>query len=215
MLNVADGPTLDPEGKNASSPLLNVNCRRALAFAIDQERYVKERGAGLVPPANGPFPPGSPGYLDDTGYPQYDPEQATAEMDTCLEAPGTDHIEFSYNTSNDPFNVESNALIISMWTSIFGDEVRAQTTPVEQGQYIGLALVGSFNAVGWRSHSGVDPDIPAAVVAEQLGHPDRAARLELRALPRPRDGRATQHHQVEPRSGRPPSCHPGGQPDLR
>ena len=73
MLNVAEGPTLDPEGQNAASPLLNVNCRRALAFAIDQERYVQERGAGLVPPANGPFPPGSPGYLEDTGYPHVRP----------------------------------------------------------------------------------------------------------------------------------------------
>jgi peptide/nickel transport system substrate-binding protein len=159
MLNVAEGPTLDPEGKNAASPLLNVNCRRALAHAIDKDRYVEERGAGLVPPANGPFPPGSPGYLEDTGYPEYDPEQAATEMDTCLEALGTDHIEFSYNTTNDPFNVESNELIISMWESVFGDKVRANITPVEQGQYIGLALVGSFNAVGWRSHSGVDPDI--------------------------------------------------------
>ncbi len=158
MLNVAQGPTLDPEGKNANSPLLNVDCRRALAYGIDVDRYIKERGAGLVPKANGPFPPGSIGYLKDTGYPNYDPEKAKSEMDTCLAALGTDHIEFSYNTTNDPFNIESNTLIISMWTDLFGDKVQAKISPIEQGQYIGLALVGSFNAVGWRSHSGLDPD---------------------------------------------------------
>jgi len=158
MLNVAAGP-MDPEGKNAASPLLNVNCRRALAAAIDLDRYVQERGAGLVPPANGPFPPGSLGYLEDTGYPKYDPAVASSEMDTCLGALGTDHIELSFNTTNDPFNVESNTLILSMWTDVFGDKVQAKITPIEQGQYIGLALVGSFNAVGWRSHSGIDPDI--------------------------------------------------------
>jgi peptide/nickel transport system substrate-binding protein len=111
-----------------------------------------------VPKANGPFPPGSMGYLEDTGYPDYDPDQAQAEMDKCLSALGTDHIEFNYNTTNDPFNVESNTLVVSMWPEAFGDKVRAKITPIEQGQYIGLALVGSFNAVGWRSHSGIDPD---------------------------------------------------------
>ena len=71
LLNLAAGDT-DPEGKNASSPLLNVDCRRALAGAIDRDRFAQERGAGLATPANGPFPPGSVGYLEDTGYPKFD-----------------------------------------------------------------------------------------------------------------------------------------------
>jgi ABC-type transport system substrate-binding protein len=79
-------------------------------------------------------------------------------MATCLEALGTDSIEFSFNTTNDPFNVESNSLIISMWNEAFGDQVKATITPIEQGQYIGLALTGAFQAEAWRSHSGLDPD---------------------------------------------------------
>jgi peptide/nickel transport system substrate-binding protein len=157
MLNTATGEA-DPEGTNADSPLLNVNCRRALAFAIDQERWAQERTAGLNPPANGPFPPGSTGYLDDSGYPQFDVAEAQALMDTCLSELGTDHIEFTFNTTNDPFNVESNTLIQSMWTDAFGDQVQVTIAPIEQGQYIGLALVGDFNAQGWRSHFGADPD---------------------------------------------------------
>ena len=31
-------------------------------------------------------------------------------MDKCLAALGTDHIEFTFNTTNDPFNVETNKL---------------------------------------------------------------------------------------------------------
>ena len=54
--------------------------------------------------------------------------------------------------------MESNTLIQSMWTDAFGDQVQATITPIEQGQYIGLALVGDFNAQGWRSHFGADPD---------------------------------------------------------
>ena len=145
MLNVASGD-LDPEGSNASSPLLNVHCRRALAHAIDKERYLEERGAGL-PPADGPFAPGSLGYLEDTGDPEYDLDLAQSEMDTSVAELGTDTIEFAYSTTNDAFNVESNSLIISMWDEAFGDTVQAQITPIDQGQYIGLALVGQFNAL--------------------------------------------------------------------
>jgi peptide/nickel transport system substrate-binding protein len=158
LLNVAEGPDVDPDGSNAASPFLNLNCRKALAEAIDSQRYADERGAGLVQVANGPFPPGSIGYLEDTGYPKYDVDAAQADMETCLSELGTDSIEFSFNTTNDPFNVESNSLIISMWDEAFGDQVKATITPIEQGAYIGLALTGAFQAQGWRNHGGSDPD---------------------------------------------------------
>ena len=156
MLNVAEGET-DPEGANAASPLLNVHCRRALAYAIDYERLVEERGAGIVEPANGPFGPGQLGYLEDSGFPTYDPDAAIDEFDTCLAELGTDTIEFTYNTTNDPFNVETNQLVVSMWQEAFGQQVQATITPIEQGQYIGIALTGAFNAFGWRNHGGIDP----------------------------------------------------------
>jgi peptide/nickel transport system substrate-binding protein len=164
MLNVAEGTNamtgaeIDPGGANADNPMLNLACRRALAHGIDLERLAEERGGGISTPANGPFPPGSRGYLEDSGYPAYDPAAAQDEMDTCLEELGTDSIAFDFNTTNDPFNVETNTLIISMWTETFGDQVRANITPVEQGQYIGLALLGNFDVFAWRNHGGTDPD---------------------------------------------------------
>src|SRR4029079_17562435 len=148
----------DPDGVNKTSPLLNVHCRRALAAATDVDRYIEERDAGLTLKADGPFGPGVLGYLADSGYPSYDPDLAKTEFDQCLSELGTDKIEFTFNTTNDPFNVESNTLIISMWQEVLGDAVQAKITPIEQGQYIGLALTGTFNAFGWRSHFGRDPD---------------------------------------------------------
>ena len=118
-----------------------------------------ERGAGLVAPANGPFAPGSLGHLDDTGYPGFDVAAAQAEMETCLAETGTGSIEFSFNTTNDTFNVETNTLVVSMWTEAFGDQVDVTIQPIEQGQYIGLALAGVFQAQGWRNHGGVDPGL--------------------------------------------------------
>src|SRR4029079_19731992 len=148
----------DPDGVNKTSPLLNVHCRRALAAATDVDRYIEERDAGLTLKADGPFGPGVLGYLADSGYPSYDPDLAKTEFDQCLSELGTDKIEFKFNTTNDPFNVESNTLIVSMWQEVLGDAVQAKITPIEQGQYIGLALTGTFNAFGWRNHGGIDPD---------------------------------------------------------
>jgi hypothetical protein len=79
-------------------------------------------------------------------------------MDECLEERGTDSIEFAFNTTNDPFNVETNTLIISMWQEAFGNQLSATITPIEQGQYIGLGLTGGFDALAWRNHGGTDPD---------------------------------------------------------
>ncbi|WP_420452122.1 ABC transporter substrate-binding protein [Ilumatobacter sp.] len=178
MLNVADGE-LDPDGVNASSPLLNVHCRRALAHATDNQRLADERGAGIVEVANGPFGEGQIGYLEDSGYPQFDIDAANEEMDTCLSELGVEVAEFTFNTTNDPFNVETNTLVVSMWDEAFGDRVDATITPIEQGQYIGLALVGTFNAFGWRNHGGIDPATQAYWWASTSSSPIGALALNF------------------------------------
>jgi len=156
MFNVAEGD-IDPQGSNADSPLLNVHCRRALAHATDVERLIEERGAGLARQANGPFGPGVLGYLEDTGYPPYDPDAAVEEFETCLEELGTERIEFTFNTTNDPYNVETNTLLISMWNEVLGNRITSSISAIESGQYIGLALTGNFHAFGWANHGGIDP----------------------------------------------------------
>ncbi|MEM7341701.1 MAG: ABC transporter substrate-binding protein [Actinomycetota bacterium] len=171
LLNAAQGenPTLafvrgvdsidmDPGGLNAASPLTNLSCRKALAHAIDKDRLIAERYAGIVTAANGPFPPGSLGHLDDTGYPEFDLDAGAAEFETCKTESGQNPVTFSFNTTNDPFNVETNELISAMWTEAYGDEIAVTIAPIEQGQYIGLALAGAFQAQGWRNHGGVDPN---------------------------------------------------------
>ena len=64
---------MDPLGINADNPLVHLSCRKALAHAFDGERFVDERLAGIGRVANGPFAPGSMGYLEDTGYPEVRP----------------------------------------------------------------------------------------------------------------------------------------------
>lgn len=152
-----DSLPMDPGGLNAANPLLNLSCRKALAHAIDLEEFAEVRQGGLAAPANGPFPPGSMGYLADSGYPKFDLEAAKAEWETCKTDVGSTPVTFTYNTTNDPKNVEDNEFIAQMWREAFGDEISVSITPIEQGQYIGLALAGVFQAQGWRNHGGVDP----------------------------------------------------------
>lgn len=148
---------MDPLGFNTANPLVHLSCRRALAHAFDGERFVNERYHGLVQVANGPFPPGSMGYLADSGYPSYDVEAARADFAQCKADSGQNPVTFGFNSTNDPFNVESNELIVSMWRDAFGDEIAVTIQPIEQGQYFGLALAGLYEMMAMRSHGGVDP----------------------------------------------------------
>ncbi|WP_419865480.1 ABC transporter substrate-binding protein [Candidatus Poriferisodalis sp.] len=148
---------MDPLGLNAANPLVHRSCRKAMAHAFDGERFANERHQGLVQVANGPFPPGSVGYLEDSGFPAYDVDAARAEFEQCKADSGQNPVAFAFNTTNDAFNVESNELIVSMWDDAFGDELAVSIAPIEQGQYIGLALAGVFQMQGWRNHGGVDP----------------------------------------------------------
>ena len=57
MLNTATGDA-DPEGANADNPLLNVNCRRALALAIDTRALVRGAQRRPVPAGQRTVPAG-------------------------------------------------------------------------------------------------------------------------------------------------------------
>ena len=188
MLNVAEGE-IDPNGDNAASPLLNVHCRRALAHATDLERLIEERDAGLTLMANGPFGPGMLGYLEDTGYPQYDPDAALEEFETCKTELGVDTIEFTFNTTNDPFNVETNTLVISMWTDDLrrrdpGDDHAHRAGPVHRPR--ADRHVQRVRLAQPRRHRPGDPGV---LVGEHVVGADRHAGPELRALQRPGHGR--------------------------
>ena len=116
---------------------------------------------------------------------------------TCLPETARTRSTLSFNTTNDPFNVESNSLILSMWQEAFGDQIDATIAPIEQGQYIGLALAGDFEVFPWRSHSGSDPDQQRRWWYVGDGPPIGDGRHELRPLRRPGDRREPRHHPHE------------------
>jgi peptide/nickel transport system substrate-binding protein len=145
-----------PTYKGQPNPLADIDFRRALAQAINYQELNKLRNADVTKVANGPFPPGTDGYLDDTGYPKYDEAAAKAAMDKYKADKGiTGDITIQFGTTADPFNRGTNELVATYWKKIGVNAVIDQT---EQGQYITRALVGDFQVFGWRNHGSLEPD---------------------------------------------------------
>jgi peptide/nickel transport system substrate-binding protein len=140
---------------NPESPLSDVGIRRALAHALDNEVLIERRGAGIGEVANGPFSPDQVGHLDDTGYPEYDPEKATELVEKYKQEKGVDSVTVSYTTTTDPANLETAELLKQFWEQV---GFKVELAQIEQGQFIVTALTGDFEMFGWRNHGGVDPD---------------------------------------------------------
>jgi peptide/nickel transport system substrate-binding protein len=137
----------DPE-----SPLHDRRVREALALAFDAETYIEARSGNVTEPANGPFPPGSRGYLDDTGHPTFDPEAAAALVEEWEAENGP--LEIALTTNVDEANLTSAQLVEQFWEEVGVD---VELDRLEQGQQVIRALQGEFQATLWSQHAGFDP----------------------------------------------------------
>ena len=102
---------------------------------------------------------GSIGYLEDTGYPAYDLD-AAQERDG-RPASRSRHRQHRVHVQHDERPVQrrdQHADHLDVARRPSATRSRPSITPIEQGQYIGLALFGDFQAFAWRNHGGLDPD---------------------------------------------------------
>lgn len=129
---------------NSRPPFDNVEFRRALAQCTDRQTYSTLRWDGQVPD-DGPFSPGTPGYLEDTGFPAYDVSAGSATIASL----GITNVELG--TTNDSANLLSTELIASMWGKCGLD---VDITQVDQAELITNAVFGNFTAFLWRQHEG-------------------------------------------------------------
>jgi peptide/nickel transport system substrate-binding protein len=139
---------------NEDSAIADLRIRQAMAHAIDQPLRNQARNAGIFEIANGPFSPGMEGYLEDTGFPEFDLEKAK-ELVAEYEADTGKEAAFAYTVASDPFNLQTAELYQQFW-----EEAGMTVTldQIEQGSFITEALNGTFEAFGWRNHGGFDPD---------------------------------------------------------
>ncbi len=132
---------------NASrAPFDNVEFRRALAQCTDRQTFNNLRWDGQ-PPADGPFAPGTPGHLEETGFPGFDQDAGRATIDGL----GIDSVEIG--TTIDPANLLNTELIAGMWGECGLD---VSITQVDQAELITNAVLGNFTAFLWRNNPAFD-----------------------------------------------------------
>jgi peptide/nickel transport system substrate-binding protein len=139
---------------NGVAPFNNKNCRLAAAYGQDVATLIKLRAPGAEP-ADGPFAPGSLGYLPDSGYPKFNLDTAKSFFGKCKADLGGGDVKFTMGTTSVPDNIQTLAIQKSMMEAV---GFKVDTVNIEQQKFIGVALVGAYQWFQWRSHGGFDPD---------------------------------------------------------
>lgn len=139
----------------AKPPFDNILARQALAYAVDRDMLNEIRSKGIAEVASGPFAPGNMGYLEDSGYPEYDLEKAKELVRRYEEETGRD-LRFTITGNPDAENVATAEL----WKQMAEKAgMKVELRALEQAQEINEVLAGNFEADLWRNHAGGDPDL--------------------------------------------------------
>jgi peptide/nickel transport system substrate-binding protein len=141
---------------NASkAPFDDIRMRRAVQMGFDREGLTETLGEGLPELANGPFAEGIIGYLDDSGWPKYDPEEAKRLIEEYRVDKGLDQVEFTLNTISDP---EIQEIAIALQNEAKDLNLDVEINVVEQSKLINDAIGGTYQVTLFRNHPGGDPD---------------------------------------------------------
>jgi peptide/nickel transport system substrate-binding protein len=138
---------------NGKPPFDDIKIRKAFAMALDRETYNELVNAGFPTIANQPFPPGDLGYVEDPGFPDFDPEGAKALVEE-YRAGGGDP-EFILTARSDPAQ-SARAEVIQRQLSEVGINVRIQSS--DQAAIIEQLIGGTYQAVLARYYPGGEPD---------------------------------------------------------
>jgi peptide/nickel transport system substrate-binding protein len=136
------------------SPFNNAHARKAVQLAVDRETVNHVRGKDIPKIASGPFAPGAIGFLEDTGFPKFNLEEAKKEVAAYTAETGKP-LEFTYGGTTDPEGIETQNFIKGMLEAA---GMKVSTYTVEQTQYISVAIARNYQMYGWRNYPGSDPD---------------------------------------------------------
>ena len=125
-------------------PFDNLEIRRALAQCTDRQTLNAILWDGQ-PPATGPFSPGTPGYLEDSGFPDYDPDAGRAEFER-LGAPS-----FDITTTVTTLDLLQAELLVQMWGECGLD---VGINQMLQTEAVTTAVFGNFSVFVAVNHSG-------------------------------------------------------------
>ena len=137
-----------------AKPFSDPNLRRAAAMAVNRNQYAKVIDQGVLPVANGLFPPGSP-YFSTTSFPAYNPSQAKKLVQAAAKKNGGP-ISFNFSQVQSPAASRAAQYLQQAWQAV---GFKVSPVIVEQNQLINNALAGKYQATAWRQFGAVDPDL--------------------------------------------------------
>ncbi len=200
-----------PDG--TKSPLQDQRVRCALANAWDQPTISQTIEQGVFPIADGPFAPGTPGYLKDNGFPQkQDMEKAKALIaDYKKENPGP--LNLSLATTQDETNLTIAQFQKQWWEEAGVDNVTLDQ--IDQGELHRHRTARELPGLPVAQPQRLRPRQPVHLVALLLGRTGRAAGPELRPDQGSADRRPPRQEPGRDGSGEEAGVRGGGQQDLR
>ncbi|MCB1990537.1 MAG: hypothetical protein KDG49_03670 [Geminicoccaceae bacterium] len=137
-----------------ANPILDrTEVRRAIAAAIDREALNDAQNDGFAALANGPFTPGTLGYLEDSGAPDYDPA-AAKKVVAKLKAEGAS-VHLRYLTSGGPASVAVADDVRQMLEAV-GFDIEMQI--VDEVDVINKVITGDYDISSFRNQPSFDPD---------------------------------------------------------
>jgi oligopeptide transport system substrate-binding protein len=137
-------------GFNASRPPFDdVRVRRAFSHALDRQRLIAGLMSGQALEANGPLPPGMPGYQQREQPHPYDPERARALLAEASYTPETLPV-LTYTTAGYSDVSPYVAAVITLWQENLGVTIEPQVLdPYIYNETLFRGAPGHLFDMGW------------------------------------------------------------------
>jgi peptide/nickel transport system substrate-binding protein len=155
---------IEPDGRmeishtlpNVSKPPFDdINARKAVVMGVDRERLNQIANKGTYRIANQVFDTDIMGYVDNPGFPQYNPTEAKKLADAYKAAHGG---KFEFNLQS-TFDQTTQALTQDIKNQLAKIGITVNLpAPVDQATIISQAVGGAVDAFQWRNYPGQDPD---------------------------------------------------------
>jgi peptide/nickel transport system substrate-binding protein len=135
-------------------PFDDVNARLALAYATDQQAFIRDTAAGEVLPVDSPISPTSKWYVN-SGYPRYDPAKARSLVDQVKKKHGG---KFSFTVRGWPDAIShvQTQVLKRQWQAV-GIDVDVAID--ENDKMMIWAVTGNYQATLWYQFDAPDPAI--------------------------------------------------------
>lgn len=140
---------------NATEPPFdNALAREAAALAVQRDLSNEILSKGIATLANGPFAPGSTGYVEDTGF-ETDNQERARELVRQYEEETGKPLEFTITSDPTP---ELQQLVALNKEDFEAVGMTVRVTTLEQSALIQTAIERNYQALTFRNYPGLDPD---------------------------------------------------------